>query len=128
MILFQCPGHALIIPKRQVLSLLDLNKDEWDELHETIKQVISHIKKTDFKKLYEQDILDNEKSKSFCKNMLTKNLNLIPEDFDIVNNDGVSAGRTIHHLHIQIIPRYPGDVKNATGGIRNVIPDLGNYR
>jgi len=43
-------------------------------------------------------------------------------------NEGRSAGRTIDHLHFHLIPRFKGDVKNPTGGIRSVIPAKGNYK
>ena len=43
------------------------------------------------------------------------------------NNDGVAAGRTIHHFHWHIIPRYNGDVENPRGGIRYIISGKGNY-
>ena len=35
----------------------------------------------------------------------------------------LSAGQTIFHAHIQIIPRRDGDTPNPTGGVRGVIPD-----
>lgn len=42
-------------------------------------------------------------------------------------NIGKTAGQTIQHVHIHLIPRYSGDVENPTGGVRNVIPEKGNY-
>ena len=30
-------------------------------------------------------------------------------------------------LHAHVIPRYAGDVRDLTGGARNVIPSRGNY-
>jgi len=57
-----------------------------------------------------------------------KSIGKKPEGYNIGNNEGEVAGRTIHHLHIQIIPRYKGDVSNPTGGIRTIIPELGNYK
>ncbi|MFT4282927.1 MAG: HIT family protein [Candidatus Woesearchaeota archaeon] len=52
----------------------------------------------------------------------------IPNDFNIGINDGSFAGRTIDHFHIQIIPRFEGDIENPVGGIRNVIPGFGDYK
>jgi ATP adenylyltransferase len=33
------------------------------------------------------------------------------------------AGQTIPHVHIHLIPRYKGDVKDPEGGVRGVIPE-----
>ena len=48
-------------------------------------------------------------------------------DYNLGINEGIAAGRTIDHLHIHIIPRILGDVENPIGGVRNVIPEKGNY-
>lgn len=37
-------------------------------------------------------------------------------------NCGVHAGQSVPHLHIHLIPRYQGDMKNPLGGVRGVIP------
>jgi diadenosine tetraphosphate (Ap4A) HIT family hydrolase len=50
-----------------------------------------------------------------------------PDGFNIGINIGQHAGQTIQHVHIHLIPRYKGDVENPVGGVRNVIPELGNY-
>ena len=43
--------------------------------------------------------------------------------FNIGMNCGASAGQTIFHAHIHLIPRRDGDTPNPTGGVRGVIPD-----
>jgi len=50
-----------------------------------------------------------------------------PDAYNVGINDGKAAGQTVFHLHVHIIPRYPGDVSDPTGGVRNVIPEKGNY-
>ncbi|MBI3283006.1 HIT family protein, partial [Candidatus Curtissbacteria bacterium] len=35
---------------------------------------------------------------------------------------------TIDHFHLHIIPRYEGDVDDPLGGVRYVIPEMGNYK
>lgn len=125
------PGHALVIPKRHAVSLLDLKRNEWMSLKETITKTIEIIDKTNFRALY-QKMKEKEitkKSKIFCKKMLNHiGINKKPEGYNIGNNEGEVAGRTVHHLHIQIIPRYKGDVKNPIGGIRTIISGLGDYK
>lgn len=50
------------------------------------------------------------------------------EGFNIGINFGESAGQTVNYPHIHLIPRRKGDVLDPTGGVRNVIPEKGNYR
>jgi len=125
------PGHALVIPKRHVISLLDLTDEEWIDLKPAIKKTIKIIESTNLEKTY-KEILNKNETKNvskFCKSILSsKYLNKKPNGYNIGNNEGATAGRTIHHLHIQIIPRFKGDVKNKTGGIRNIIPEKGDYK
>lgn len=125
------PGHALVIPKRHVISLLNLEQNEWNLLKETISKTTRIIETTNFQNLYEKMKKEQTTKKSpfFCEKMLNHfAINKKPEGYNIGNNEGEIAGRTIHHLHIQIIPRYKGDVKNPIGGIRTIIPKLGDYK
>ena len=48
-------------------------------------------------------------------------------DFNIGINDGPDAGRSVHHLHIHLIPRRSGDMENPRGGVRGVIPEKQKY-
>jgi len=50
-----------------------------------------------------------------------------PDGYNVGFNAGAAAGQTVGHLHIHVIPRYAGDVPDPRGGIRHVIPGLGNY-
>ena len=40
---------------------------------------------------------------------------------------GVAAGQTVPHAHLHLIPRHTGDVPDATGGVRGVIPGKARY-
>ena len=51
-----------------------------------------------------------------------------PDGFNIGININEAAGQTIPHVHIHLIPRYKGDVKNPEGGVRGVIPEKRVYR
>lgn len=125
------PGHAEVIQKRHVVSLLDLTVDEWRDLQKALQDTVKIIESTDMNSVYEMFIKKaiNEKSVMFCKKMLTHiGIDKKPDAYNFGNNDGEAAGRTIHHLHYHIIPRYIGDVPDPRGGIRHIIPGLGNYR
>ena len=50
-----------------------------------------------------------------------------PDGYNIGMNLGAKAGQSIMHLHIHLIPRYDGDVKNPKGGVRGIIPNKQNY-
>ena len=91
-------GHFEIIPKEHIVSFFDLTPDQTLLLCSLIKDV----------KL----IIDNK---------------FKPDAYNIGINDGLAAGRTQHHLHVHLIPRYFGDVENPKGGIRNIIPQKADY-
>lgn len=85
-------GHLLVIPKRHVVSFFDLTNEEIIAVYDLLKKM----------KLV---VLEEYK----------------PDGFNIGVNEGEVAGRTVHHLHFHLIPRYKGDVDNPKGGIRNII-------
>jgi diadenosine tetraphosphate (Ap4A) HIT family hydrolase len=91
-------GHALIFPKKHIESFFDLNKEEVIEFYDLIREVKKLIDK-----VYK------------------------PDAYNIGINNGQAAGRTIHHLHLHLIPRYEGDVANPRGGVRHIIPGKGDY-
>jgi diadenosine tetraphosphate (Ap4A) HIT family hydrolase len=49
------------------------------------------------------------------------------DGYNIGVNCGESAGQTIFHCHVHLIPRRKGDVENPRGGVRHTIPGKGNY-
>jgi ATP adenylyltransferase len=92
------PGHALIIPKNHMSSYFDLP----DRVRTACWLMVARV----------QTILSQR---------------FRPEGFNIGINVGVAAGQTVPHVHIHLIPRYPGDAPNPVGGVRNVIPGQGDY-
>ena len=48
--------------------------------------------------------------------------------FNIGMNMGESAGQTCMYPHVHLIFRRDKDMENPTGGVRNVIPEKGNYK
>ena len=91
-------GHSLIIPKRHVKSIFELNEDE-------MRDVFLALRK--------------------AKNDIYTDLN--PDGFNIGINDGVAAGQTVMHLHIHLIPRFLGDMDDPRGGVRWIFPDKAKY-
>jgi len=47
--------------------------------------------------------------------------------FNIGTNIGESAGQTIFHAHIHLIPRRNDDTPHPRGGVRGVIPEKMSY-
>ena len=47
--------------------------------------------------------------------------------FNVGINTGTSAGQTVFHVHIHLIPRRDGDVAEPRGGVRGVIPSQHRY-
>ena len=91
-------GHLEIIPKRHV-------KDWWQT---TLEEKIAIF-----------NLLDE------AKKIIDKKYS--PDGYNIGMNLGEKAGQSIMHLHVHLIPRYDGDVKNPRGGVRGIIPEKQNY-
>ena len=92
------PGHALVIPKRHVADYFDLTVEEQNELWQLVNR---------------------------CKIILQDRFH--PDGFNIGINVGEMAGQSIFHVHIHLIPRYKGDMKNPKGGVRHILPGKGYY-
>ena len=86
-------GHCLIVPHRIYSDYFDSTSEEIEGFNELI--------------FITKKYLDNE---------------FHPNGFNIGINCGESAGQTVMHMHIHLIPRYQGDVEDPTGGVRGVIP------
>ena len=91
--------HSLFIPKRHVLDYFGVSQPEVNAIH-----ALLHTQK---------DLL----------------LKLDPtiDGFNIGMNCGQTAGQSVWHCHVHLIPRRKGDVEYPKGGVRHVIPYKGNY-
>jgi len=92
-------GHVLIIPKRHTEDFFSM------AIHE--------------RRDAEQLLLDMKKDIAEHDPCIT--------GFNIGINCGESAGQTIFHAHIHLIPRRDRDTPNPRGGVRGVIPDKMSY-
>lgn len=91
-------GHTLIVPKALVSSVFELSDTEIAACWKLLRQ-------------------EREK--------LVKMFS--PSGFNVGVNDGESAGQTVPHAHIHLIPRYLGDHPNPRGGVRGIIPGKADY-
>ena len=91
--------HTLIIPKRHVADYFDLYQPERNAI-----EAMLHDQR--------QSILDHDPAVT---------------GFNVGINAGASAGQTVFHVHVHLIPRRDGDVDNPRGGVRGVIPSRQRY-
>lgn len=92
-------GHTLIIPKRHVADYFDLYQPELNAIQELLRQRKEELQSAD------------------------KTIT----GFNVGVNAGQSAGQTVFHCHIHLIPRKNGDVEEPRGGVRGVIPSKQRY-
>lgn len=126
------PGHALVIPRRHVVSIFDLNAAERADYFDAIRGVKQVIEATDLAALYRGMLLRDDlrdRPKDHIETVLALDfLGRKPDAYTVGNNDGREAGRSIDHVHVIVLPRYRGDVEDPRGGLRNVIPSRANYQ
>jgi len=91
-------GHALIIPKKHAADYFQLSFREQSACIFMLNKV---------------------------KEIISKKYN--PDGFNVGINISEAAGQTVPHVHIHLIPRYKGDVKEPLGGVRGVIPNKQKY-
>ena len=92
-------GHVLIIPKRHEPSWFELTQGELAQCNLLIKEMRERISGED-------------RSVS---------------GFNIGVNQGVTAGQTVMHSHIHLIPRRFNNVVDPRGGVRGAIPGRQSY-
>lgn len=77
-------GHTLVVPKKHFDTLIDLDEETSKNYLEAIKQVAKALM---------------EKHKA--------------QGFNMVVNNGKSAGQIVNHVHFHILPRKEGDTKGG---------------
>ena len=91
-------GHALITPRRHIAGWFDTSESERSALFALVDTA--------------KAIIDPVHR---------------PNGYNIGINIGAAAGQTVFHAHIHLIPRFVGDVKDPSGGVRHVIPSKAHY-
>jgi len=91
--------HSLFIPKRHVLDYFGVSQSEANAIHTLLHSQKDYLLKLD-------PTIDG---------------------FNIGMNCGQTAGQSVWHCHVHLIPRRKGDVEFPKGGVRHVIPYKGNY-
>jgi ATP adenylyltransferase len=91
--------HTLVIPKRHAATFFDLFEPERRAIYQLLAGQRSEIMKKDPS----------------------------VSGFNIGINNGDTAGQTIGHAHVHLIPRRQGDVQDPRGGVRGVIPGKAAY-
>jgi diadenosine tetraphosphate (Ap4A) HIT family hydrolase len=92
------PGHCLVVPRRHESDFLALTPEEKAAVWALVAFVRRHIE-----------------------------ADRTPDGYNIGINVGEAAGQTVAHAHLHVIPRYLGDVPDARGGIRWIIPARAAY-
>ena len=92
------PGHTLVIPKRHIGSWFEITQAEQQAILDLLLKAKA-VLETEFK----------------------------PDGYNIGINDGPTAGQTVPHLHMHLIPRYKGDQEDPRGGVRWIIPEKAKY-
>jgi diadenosine tetraphosphate (Ap4A) HIT family hydrolase len=86
-------GHCLIIPFRHVADFFETTPDEQAAFSELAGRL--------------KQILDSRHH---------------PSGYNFGVNVGRDAGQAVMHVHLHLIPRYPGDAHGLGSGMRRVIP------
>jgi diadenosine tetraphosphate (Ap4A) HIT family hydrolase len=92
------PGHLLVVPYRHVP---DFFLTTWAERQAMLALI--------------------DRAKAFLDGKFS------PNGYNIGVNIGETAGQTVMHAHVHLIPRYTGDTPNPRGGVRGVIPAKQSY-
>jgi diadenosine tetraphosphate (Ap4A) HIT family hydrolase len=92
------PGHCLIIPRRHVAEYFQATAEEKAAIWALVDEM--------------KTIIDEEYT---------------PDGYNFGVNIGETAGQSVPHIHIHMIPRYKGDMEDPRGGVRGVIPHKQKY-
>ncbi len=87
------PGHAFVVPKKHVATMLDVSDPDMGALFSAVRNAAKLIKKA-----------------------------LAPDGFTIGINHGRAGGQEVDHLHVHIMPRWADDGGGAVQSAVNAMP------
>ncbi|MDE6357839.1 MAG: HIT family protein [Eubacteriales bacterium] len=88
-------GHTLVIPKKHFENIFEIDEETISEAYKIAKNIAEKIK----------------------ANMGIENIN-------ILQNNGATAGQSVNHFHIHVIPR----IENDTVTIKSEVVKISNER
>lgn len=88
-------GHTLVIPKKHFENIFEIDEETISEAYKIAKNIAEKIK----------------------TNMGIENIN-------ILQNNGATAGQSVNHFHIHVIPR----IENDTVTIKSEVVKISNER
>ena len=92
-------GHCIVIPRRHAATYFDLRRDEVLAIDQLLHRARERLLAED----------------------------LAITGFNIGTNAGKSAGQSVMHAHIHLIPRRDGDQEDPRGGVRRIVPQKALY-
>lgn len=76
-------GHTLVMPKKHYANILEIPNNEYQKVMLKVKEIANKL-----------------------------NTKLNPKGINVLNNCGETAGQTVMHYHVHILPRYnDNDIK-----------------
>lgn len=74
------PGHTLVIPKKHVTDIFDIDESEWLAVMQTTRKIAHAIEKS-----------------------------ISPDGVNLAMNNRAGAGQVVFHAHVHIMPRVKDD-------------------
>mmetsp|Transcript_54759 Transcript_54759/g.108660 ORF Transcript_54759/g.108660 Transcript_54759/m.108660 type:complete len:431 (-) Transcript_54759:125-1417(-) len=104
------PGHCVVVPKRQVARLCELNDDEVRDLFEMVSQACQRCNALE---AYGEDADLTRGGREGAQYSGPPEAEETGLSFNLSVKDGASAGQCVPHLHVHVVPRRPGDLPSS---------------
>lgn len=76
------PGHVLVVPIAHSVNVIDTPPETWAHVAKVAQHIALAIQRTDLK----------------------------AEGFNFIANSGLAANQSVFHLHLHVVPRFPGEI------------------
>lgn len=107
------PGHALIVPRREIASVFDLDTDAYAATWELVREVT--------------ELLRDRRAGAHVTPLALAFVTRRCDGVNVGVNVGTAAGQSVRHAHVHVIPRFDGDHPSPRGGVRAVVPGKSDY-